>query len=940
MYLKLYIILIFYAISQNFIYTQDFFQVQLSPLTLTSVPYLDGEVSVYEHKQNRSRLFVPPLAVLYLNQTRVFYRLLDKQYLLRLSLVLYTNELRTTILQYLSNTRNRCSPPQEICDIKTVPTERFRLVWKRKKELSSNYKLDTSWQSNTALLNNINVYIECSTNQTCYELLNNVLETPDILNGLELEYSTQTEKQSRKVVTITGQHVIKTQMYSKLKQLPSTTAENHVRYLLVDDMNQLVTEILTRMELEEITDLDYIAQNDENILTELLRQRLSLNIETLHGHTEQQWNSVYWNSDNIRPDRIVHLLNDELKQLQNKTSLTHQNQSFTHEQRNQQRISQNHSHDGFDKSDHESVSNRSKIDRVDDRAGSNSTGQKIVDQISSDRSKSHSFGDSHSNSNYIDRSSSYGGSVGGSFMKFGASGSYSQSNAKIDGSSNSKSNYGSNEWRNAFGKNTDRSYDNSHAWKNTTATGDDLSLYNEKAWRDAASQDRQTAIDQSRSGQDTLSFEELRQKNFDFYTNNRQFIEFTGEKFIVKPVTAYKLNLATFQENTQFVTKRIVVAQVDMIHAVPLRILSSPSSEAVFTKIPVTDKYTNVFESKLNELNEKLNMSLAMIENNVEKLQLNTENQLTKLNYSIEIIENNVEKSQLNTENQLTKLNYSIEIIENNVEKSQLNTENQLKELKSSKTIIKNDVEKLKLHTENQLKELKSSKTIIKNDVEKLKLHTSRSSPLVGEIKLYSGAASSLPCNWVLCHGQALSRTEYQRLFSAIGESFGAGNGYTTFNAPDFRYRFPLGLDPTESWGDGWEKGGKKEQTLTIDQMPTHHHSAGTLSTTNAGSHIHRVNDPGHNHGGNTEAHSFARYYHGWVSNDDRGFSHALGGGNNDVHSHKIPHGYTGISLNNDGTHSHSIQGSTGSAGSGNSFSIMPPYQTIAYIIFTGASCA
>ncbi len=34
--------------------------------------------------------------------------------------------------------------------------------------------------------------------------------------------------------------------------------------------------------------------------------------------------------------------------------------------------------------------------------------------------------------------------------------------------------------------------------------------------------------------------------------------------------------------------------------------------------------------------------------------------------------------------------------------------------------------------------------------------------------------------------------------------------------------------------------------------MPTHHHSAGTLSTTNAGNHNHWVNDPGHNHGGFT----------------------------------------------------------------------------------------
>jgi microcystin-dependent protein len=39
----------------------------------------------------------------------------------------------------------------------------------------------------------------------------------------------------------------------------------------------------------------------------------------------------------------------------------------------------------------------------------------------------------------------------------------------------------------------------------------------------------------------------------------------------------------------------------------------------------------------------------------------------------------------------------------------------------------------------------------------------------------------------LLCHGQALSRTTYARLFNRIGTAFGAGNGSTTFNLPDCR---------------------------------------------------------------------------------------------------------------------------------------------------------
>ena len=42
---------------------------------------------------------------------------------------------------------------------------------------------------------------------------------------------------------------------------------------------------------------------------------------------------------------------------------------------------------------------------------------------------------------------------------------------------------------------------------------------------------------------------------------------------------------------------------------------------------------------------------------------------------------------------------------------------------------------------------------------------------------------------WLICQGQQISRTTYADLFNLIGTSFGAGNGSTTFNLPDFRGR-------------------------------------------------------------------------------------------------------------------------------------------------------
>jgi len=54
-------------------------------------------------------------------------------------------------------------------------------------------------------------------------------------------------------------------------------------------------------------------------------------------------------------------------------------------------------------------------------------------------------------------------------------------------------------------------------------------------------------------------------------------------------------------------------------------------------------------------------------------------------------------------------------------------------------------------------------------------------------------AGASAPTGWLLCQGQAVSRSTYASLFTAISTAFGAGDGSTTFNLPDMRARSAIG---------------------------------------------------------------------------------------------------------------------------------------------------
>lgn len=63
--------------------------------------------------------------------------------------------------------------------------------------------------------------------------------------------------------------------------------------------------------------------------------------------------------------------------------------------------------------------------------------------------------------------------------------------------------------------------------------------------------------------------------------------------------------------------------------------------------------------------------------------------------------------------------------------------------------------------------------------------------------------ASSAPTGYLKANGAAVSRTTYSSLFAAIGTTYGAGDGSTTFTLPDLRGYFPRGWNDNGSVDSG-----------------------------------------------------------------------------------------------------------------------------------------
>lgn len=96
--------------------------------------------------------------------------------------------------------------------------------------------------------------------------------------------------------------------------------------------------------------------------------------------------------------------------------------------------------------------------------------------------------------------------------------------------------------------------------------------------------------------------------------------------------------------------------------------------------------------------------------------------------------------------------------------------------------------------------------------------------PFLGQIVMFAGTFA--PRGWAFCEGQLLSIASNTALFSILGTTYG-GDGRTTFALPDLRGRVPM--HPGNGPGLGskrlGERGGTQDTTLMTQNLPPHNHA-------------------------------------------------------------------------------------------------------------------
>lgn len=204
-----------------------------------------------------------------------------------------------------------------------------------------------------------------------------------------------------------------------------------------------------------------------------------------------------------------------------------------------------------------------------------------------------------------------------------------------------------------------------------------------------------------------------------------------------------------------------------------------------------------------------------------------------------------------------------------------------------------------------------------------------------GTVVAFAGGASGAP-GWLWCNGAAVSRTTYSALWAVLGTAYGAGDGSTTFNLPDLRNRFTIGVG-TRARG---AVGGAETVTLSSGNLPSHAHSMpahahGLPDHTHTGS----VSGGAHDHPIDLDMQATSEHGHagteaaaggpGPSGTTNPGTNGVVGpGGSEHTHTVSIDPGGTGST-------GATTVGNTGSAGSGTAHENMPPFIALNYMIKT-----
>merc|ERR1712226_310847 len=294
--------------------TGGFWNIHLSPNSISSVPFGPGHLTVWEHVDSPGRYYAMPLVDLLNKRVTSRYNVVIGKYEMTFDILMWSVEAKQAIYHHLKEEGRNIDSED---NVEMLPMENVRITWKGE-SFSSDApgRFQDNWRSNTDLPPVLTFQMICRAKSNCDQLADAMRATPSMFTGLHLEYIINGHQSSRRNIEITGSMISNGKLFTKLENMPNMKNKSD-RYISSDDMKNIVSETVSNLVATVTRDSNYIDTGDEVSLSDLIEHVLTRNEETSDTFEPRKWNSVFWDPTWARPDKISNYLNEALKKFQN-----------------------------------------------------------------------------------------------------------------------------------------------------------------------------------------------------------------------------------------------------------------------------------------------------------------------------------------------------------------------------------------------------------------------------------------------------------------------------------------------------------------------------------------------------------------------------------------------------------------------------------------------
>lgn len=291
-------------------------KLQISPEELGSMSYENYGINIYGHSANnlqvdhaKKRYYYSPISLLNHKSANSFFNNITDQYEVRFKVEMWNEELEKEIVKFTSDLVGH---PLKQSQIRVLPLEKVMLSSNSQHPTRLPFKLSKDW-SNYQRHQSVIFVLTCARMKDCEELASQMQNNPQQFDHFKLLCSLSSQTSQRAEVTIRIENIVNGDLMSKLHQrFPNSPTV----LLTAEDEKRLLSESVTNVMVDTIfDDLSVVTPDSEKSVYNMLKNLLVSSTVTIRKQSDKMWDSVFWNEDNYRPDKVVKTLNEVYNKL-------------------------------------------------------------------------------------------------------------------------------------------------------------------------------------------------------------------------------------------------------------------------------------------------------------------------------------------------------------------------------------------------------------------------------------------------------------------------------------------------------------------------------------------------------------------------------------------------------------------------------------------------